>query len=282
MSRKINLILVGILLGSLLLHISLFKGFIVDDAFITFRYVQQTVHGHGIVYNQGERVEGYSNFLWLLLLTPFARLGVDLTYAAKGLGILFSLLTLVLTWRASHQVEGPVLAPLFLVCSAPFAAWAMGGLETPLFTFLLLCSGYFFLQEETRGRGCLSGFLFGLLSLTRPEGLLFALVAIIFRAMRLFHIKARPGRHDFARLLLLGAVIFPYHLWRLTYYGQILPNTIYAKSLGLHPRAFLEGIFYIYQSLTALGGFFLYGASPFFLLCLPPTRQHRCFTGPST
>jgi len=54
-------------------------------------------------------------------------------------------------------------------------------------------------------------------------------------------------------------VVVPYFLWRWVYYGYPLPNTLYAKSLGLHPRAFLEGLFYLYQVLHGVGGVFFVG-----------------------
>jgi hypothetical protein len=266
--RKEVLLAFGLLLF-FLIHIALFRGFIVDDAFITFRYVQQWVHGHGLVYNIDERVEGYSNFLWILLLYPFTHFGVELTLAAKGLGALLGLLTLYLTWQAAQQVEGPRVAPLLLVATAPFAAWTIGGLETPLFTFLLFLSGYTFLEEEAKGKGYLSGFLFGLLALSRPEGLLFALVAFGFRIWRLHSVQSRPARHDLLRLLTVGAVVVPYFLWRWVYYGYPLPNTLYAKSLGLHPRAFLEGLFYLYQVLHSVGGIFFVGLLALFALTDP-------------
>lgn len=252
-----SLLITGALLLLFFLHLFLYKGFIVDDTFITFRYVQNLIRGYGLVYNIGERVEGYSNFLWILLLAPFASWGVELVVAAKALGALLGGLTLYLTWRAAHQqVGGFPLAPLFLAASAPFAAWSVGGLETLLFTFLILCGGYVFLQEEARARGYLSGLLFGLLALTRPEGLMFLLVAIVFRTWRLYCSHSRPHRHDPIRLLLAGIIIVPYFLWRLTYYGYPFPNTVYAKSLGFHPRAFLEGLVYSYQSIESVGGFF--------------------------
>lgn len=264
-------LIIGALLLLFVLHLSLYRGFIVDDAFITFRYVQNLTRGYGLVYNIGERVEGYSNFLWILLLAPFASLGVELVVAAKALGALLGVLTLYLTWRAARwQIDGPALAPLFLAASAPFAAWSMGGLETLLFTFLVLCSGYVFLREEARAEGYLSGLLFGLLALTRPEGLVFLLVTIIFRAWRLYRSRTCPHRHDAVRLLLAGTIIVPYFLWRLTYYGYPFPNTVYAKSLGFHPRAFLEGFVYSYQSMESVGGFFFLALPSLLVLTVSP------------
>jgi len=233
-----------------------FRGFTVDDAFITFRYVRQWTHGNGLVYNIAERVEGYSNFLWILLLTPFEFLGIELVLAAKGLGVLLSLLTLLIVWRFARRFSVPDIAPLLLAASGPFAAWSVGGLETPLFTFLLVASGYTLVREEDAGTGWLSGILFGLLALVRPEGLLFALVAVTFRAWRLFQSGDRPRCQDWLRVVALIGLVVPYFLWRLTYYGYPLPNTVYAKSLRLHPRALLEGVFYLYRSFVAAGGFF--------------------------
>ncbi|MGB7063098.1 MAG: hypothetical protein WBF13_12190, partial [Candidatus Zixiibacteriota bacterium] len=52
----------------LLFHVNYLR-FVCDDAFISFRYAKNFVEGHGLVYNIGEKVEGYSNFLWTLLLS---------------------------------------------------------------------------------------------------------------------------------------------------------------------------------------------------------------------
>ena len=54
-----------------------------DDAYITFRYVDNWVRGHGLVFNPGERVMGYSNFLWVVVLYPFALLGIPIPTAAR-------------------------------------------------------------------------------------------------------------------------------------------------------------------------------------------------------
>ena len=61
-----------------------------DDSFISLRYADNLVSGHGLVFNPGERVMGYSNFLWVVLLYPFAVLGVPAHVAARILGALFA------------------------------------------------------------------------------------------------------------------------------------------------------------------------------------------------
>src|SRR5579871_5352269 len=60
---------------------------ICDDAFITMRYVKNFVEGKGLVYNVGERVEGYTHFLWLMLLAASKAIGFDPVDASIWLGI---------------------------------------------------------------------------------------------------------------------------------------------------------------------------------------------------
>ncbi|MFN4294042.1 MAG: hypothetical protein ACK4JD_07920, partial [Thermoflexales bacterium] len=217
----------------------LFKDFSIDDAFITFRYVRQFVAGNGLVYNIGERVEGYSNFLWVVLLSPAAALSIDLLTAARVLSVALSVGALLLTYRLASASPVPILAPVMLAAYAPFAAWTMGGLETPLFAFLAAASAYAFIREEERGHGVASGLLFGLLALARPEGILFFGLAVIFRLWRLWMNRAaitpadrageacasgrvqwRPSRQDMLRLIGFAALFIPHFLWRLSYYGQ--------------------------------------------------------------
>src|SRR5207247_899918 len=50
-------------------------GWLVDDAFISFRYAQHLVDGYGLVFNPGERVEGYTNFLWTMIMAAVIWIG---------------------------------------------------------------------------------------------------------------------------------------------------------------------------------------------------------------
>ncbi|MDW8352755.1 MAG: hypothetical protein RML99_12670, partial [Anaerolineae bacterium] len=236
------------------LQIALFREFTIDDAFITFRYVKQWVAGNGLVFNIGERVEGYSNFLWVVLLAPFHALGVDLVLASKALGVLLGVVTLLLTAALVGNGWRGVGASILLAVSAPFGVWAVAGLETMLFACLFAASALAFAREEEAGRGWLSGPLFALLALSRFEGLMFGLLASIVRGVRLWREGKPVQPHDWLRLALWLAPIAVHMAWRLSYYGYPMPNTVYAKSMGLHPRAFVEGAYYLYTSVLALGG----------------------------
>jgi hypothetical protein len=221
-----------------------------DDAFISLRYAENLVAGHGLVYNSGEFVEGYTNLLWTLLLAALLKVGVDPHRAAELPGIaayLWLALTLC-TWslHRARRAGLPFLpvASGFVLISEDFHVWATGGLETMLFTALavqglLLTRG----PVQTLSRVLLAGSLLGLLVLTRPDGLLFAVAGAVswwIPASRLAATqRARLALLTLLPVLLVLAVWLP---WKLAYYGDIFPTAFYSKSAA---RPFLsQGLVY--------------------------------------
>jgi hypothetical protein len=231
-------ILLFVLGGAWIYHCLHFE-FVQDDSFITFRYVRHLLDGDGLVFNVGERVEGYTTFLWTILLALPGLAGLDLESSARALGIASGLGMLFLTWRLSLRVHGPAASPLipFLAvaltaANSSIAYWTVSGMETALFAALLLASVLVFLRERD-GSFLWSPILFLLLSLTRPEGmLLFAMTVFFFMLERMA--RKQPVR-DTARpaARLIGIYAAPFLLfmgWRLAYYGHLFPNTYYAKA----------------------------------------------------
>ena len=213
--------------------------FVQDDSFITFRYVRHLVDGHGLVWNLGERVEGYTTFLWTILLAVPGVFGLELESSARLLGIAAGLVALFLLWRLSIRLSRPAASPLIpltavalTVANSSIAYWSVSGMETPLFTALLVGSALAFLHERDT-TFFWTPFLFLLVSLTRPEGtLLFGLTALFFALERLARRQAiREMLPQAARLLGFYAVPFALFMgWRLVYYGHLFPNTYYAKA----------------------------------------------------
>ena len=115
----------------------------VDDAYISFRYAQNAIRGYGLFFNAGERVEGFTNFLWTTLMIPLEGARADVGRASMLLGVLFALATLWLVVRFARTVGAPRgagwLAALLLAADGSFALWAVAGLETTLFAFLIFC-----------------------------------------------------------------------------------------------------------------------------------------------
>lgn len=83
------------------LHASYYYNYTSDDAFIIFRYSENWADGHGFVYNTGEKVEGYSNFLWVLLIGLIMRGGLDPIVSVKVVGIVSTLGTFFILTKFS-------------------------------------------------------------------------------------------------------------------------------------------------------------------------------------
>ncbi len=251
------------------LHAELYLPFIADDALISLRYAARLVAGHGLTWSPGSPVEGYSNLLWVLLAAALGALGVDLVVAARILGMAGLGAAIVAIAYAAGARPGArpgaradggrtaswipaMTGMLALALSGPAAIWAVGGLEQPLLAGLLAW-GLVLLYSGmdgtrfTRGRVLGIGTLFGLLALTRPDapvllvGSLVGLIAACRADRRMSGVAWRNalGVAAIAALFALGQVVF-----RIAYYGELLPNTAHAK-LALTPERLAGGANYV-------------------------------------
>ncbi len=261
------------------------RPWICDDAFITLRYVQNASEGLGLVYNPGEHVEGYTHFLWTMLIWFFARLGLDPVLVATWLSVPFYIGTLWLLLRASRALwpaPVPARAKAMAWMALPVASciWALhrdalvfatSGLETSAYTCCLLL-GFTLLTTSASARGRDAGVVsYALAALLRPEGLLhlvLGLVAIALGGLRPQGHKADRQAHDAPALIGGGkalaefvrasaiafALVAPLYVWRLFYYHDVLPNAFYAKSAG--HAYWSQGWFYVglyFRYYAALG-----------------------------
>ena len=126
----------------LIAHVVPFSRFTVDDAYISYRYSENFADGQGLVFNQGEKVEGYSNFLWVLILGLLKKVSVDVILASKILGLL-SLLAVLIAYYLI--VRAFTRAPLFaaaslwlLVTNFGLVFFSVTGMETGFFTAFIL------------------------------------------------------------------------------------------------------------------------------------------------
>jgi len=215
-----------------------------DDAFISYRYARHLVEGHGLVFNPGERVEGFSNLLWVLLLSPFIALGWEAETASKligaacGLGaLLIAMLLLRRHFRASRTVV--LLFGAWLATSTGFIYYAVSGLETLFYTLQLLLLIWFLAQRQLGWAALISTSLI----VTRPEGMLFILPLALCAwpactgngeggLLKRF-LPGRRGRAGagawwrYPLIPVAGLALAT--LWRWSYYGALLPNTFNAK-----------------------------------------------------
>ena len=206
-----------------------------DDAFISFRYAENLVRGLGLVYNPGERVEGYSNFLWTLWTAFGLWLGQDAERWVAISGIVCYVAALgVLAWNSwATRAEATGLArwiPIAALLGALHADWqlfATGGLETSLFA-LEVTLLYVVLSRGDLGpaRAALAGLLLALASMTRPDGVVLTAAAGLYVLLT----NLRRPRTVVALAAAFLIAWAPYTAWRVAYFGDFFPNTYYAKS----------------------------------------------------
>ena len=246
-----------------ILNLLPFNFFVCDDAFISFRYAKNFISGHGLVWNVGEQlpVEGYTNFLWVIVISIFIKMGFDPVVVSKMLNIFFGLCCILLVYLFSEIIFKRkkflnLIAPVILSCCGPFVAWSVEGLETQMFTFFILAGVIAHLYEMQQDRIFpISALLFVLASLTRPEGLLIFGITCLHRFSTLYYQKKSFFcRKSFIWFLTFLIIYGIYFYWRFDYYGFVFPNTFYAKTGG--------GIYQIWRGVRYLKSFILFNKWP--------------------
>jgi hypothetical protein len=228
-------------IGALLLGVRRYYPFLSDDALISLRYADRLLQGHGLTWSDGQRVEGYSDLLWVLACAALGALGFDLVDAARIAGIAGAIVAIAamahfFAPRARGGFIAAAYGSLALGLAGPLAVWAIGGLEQPMLAGLLalgITRTWGLLEQDTpRLRDALvTGALLGLLALVRPDGALFP-VAIASAAMAV-RVSERRGVRPFVWLVLPGvAFACGQLLFRVLYYQDIVPNTAHAKLGG--------------------------------------------------
>ncbi|MEZ5965072.1 MAG: hypothetical protein R3F56_14655 [Planctomycetota bacterium] len=229
--------------------------FVSDDTFIALRYARNLLEGHGLVFNVGERVEGFSSFASVLMLAGLGSLGVDLLTAARGLSMLATLACMLLAWRvvwgAGGSPWGALTAPALIATSAPVACWALAGLDAPVFAALSLAAVATGDRLIRGGSAWAAGTAAGLLVWARPEG---ALAATVFLATASFFVGAARLRRTLPAWSLLVLSLGVLLLVRRSYYGEWLPNTYHAKMGALSVDLVGRGLTYLADYARDAGG----------------------------
>lgn len=209
----------------------------IDDAYISYRYAWNLSHGFGLVYNPGDIVEGYTNFLWTVIASAgiwagLSPAGVALACTiACGMGLVALSFLLARRLMAGHRIWVLLPAILLAADSSLVTYGARGsGIEAVPFAFLICAPiAALWVGQGARWR-VVAGVLLALASLTRPEGLLVAGVLLGVKAWQ----DRRAGLPTGKLLLLAVApylvIVVPYQIWRITFYGWPFPNTFYAKT----------------------------------------------------
>ena len=271
-----------------------------DDAFISMRYARNLAEGHGLVFNIGDRVEGYTNFLWTLLLSIPFRMGWDPVNFAHLVGLVCFAGTLLALRRIATLVFADAVAPggnaMALVAVAVFGTshtvliyGTGGGLETQLQTAMLTWALLMALRVRSglaaadgaggddgapgavRGvlAGCVALSVFaGVALLTRLDSAVYLGALLVLVLASLWAVQRRVGADMLkaAAALALPAllIVLPWLVWKVGFYGSLLPQTLSAKSTPI-----------LWAFVRAAMFLAIYFVVTFNLLVVPIVIRHR-------
>jgi hypothetical protein len=228
-----------------------------DDAYISFTYARNWVQGLGLVFNPGERVEGYTSFLWVVLSALGLWLGAEIDLWSSALGVAAAFGSVAATLGLAAELSPPERRQWAIVPAAilslwpPLSWWGVSGMETTLFTFLVTMAVWWHVRTEARSS--LTPVLLALAAMTRPEAWLLSALFCL-DALRL------RGRRGLGYVALFALLFGAFFAWRAWYYGYLLPNTFYAK-VGWSSEQVWRGLRYLKPFLRDWGGVLLPGAA---------------------
>lgn len=228
---------------ALLAHRSVWS-FTCDDAYISFRYARNLLEVGALTFDPGHTpaVEGYTNFLWVVMLAAGMALGgtpevvASIMGLAAGLAVVGLVFALVVRGPVGSGARGPLilvracgaLCVVMLLSTPLFVVWTSSGLETSLATALILAA----VVAGTSGKLRFAAILSALAVLTRPD----AVVPLAGAALGVLASGTRPAQVD-RRALLHAALLFTIPLlvhlcWRRWVYDAWLPHTWEVKRHG--------------------------------------------------
>ncbi len=223
-----------------------------DDAMISMRYAWNFSHGMGLVWNEGEYIQGYTNLLMVLMMS-LATLLLDKSAAVLSIQILGAGMMVLIAYISiqiadyiitpennQHRALIKVLSFFGILSYYPLAYWSLMGMETGLLTFLVLAgvlSAFRYIESRRTVHLLLASLFFGLAYLTRNDSAIIAFLVWAYIAWEIFAPAAENNRTGFLPLLtaictyiafLIGLLIFQFF-----YYGEWLPNTYTLKLTGM-------------------------------------------------
>ncbi len=231
-------------------------GFAFDDSYIIFRYVENFAAGLGLAYSPGDRVEGFSCPLWIVLLGSLTGLtGLDPVKVSRWTGFAFWIATLLTVYGIALRsllkrpdvsaTSAPMVAALVALpalASISFLNWAVSGMETPLYALLLVIHTAYLAERRPVG----AAVALCALMLTRPEAAIFGMLGF-----SLFVPRASIERivKDNRALIIYGLITAGFlgtlTLFRLWYFHDYVPNTVRLKTPGSLTDTFNNGRNYL-------------------------------------
>jgi hypothetical protein len=257
LSQRNELLLVYLLTAYcayyLIVSLSTAWEFTTDDAYISWLYARQLALGKGLRWHETMPfVEGYSNFLWVIVSSWIIKLQWPLVITMKWISIFSLAMALIFLYRLSRLFFSPLLAMLPVLLFSHYTGviwWTVSGLESIFFCALSLlfiwqcvaALGYVAQLEQSNvstGSWLIANFVLLLLGLTRFEGIIWSVPMIFFIFCQLRTDGLNRFPHGYKTIALWGIItlfcfILPYtayFIWRVGYFSHWLPNSYLCKA----------------------------------------------------
>ena len=230
----------GVVLTAIIIRICINQTTFVDDSYIFLRLAENAVNGHGFRWNINEApLEGYTSFLYFLINIFAVRFFLHPELFLQIFGIMTSFATIVFIYLLYNEVDPKLktenLITTILVSISPcFVYWSVAGMETSFYMMFLMFSLFIYFKKSNAPLiYIVTGALFAILYLIRPECIVFFIYVLFFTSYQLFRERNK------SKWLLLICMVFgfqfifaSYFMWHLKYFGVLFPNSYYAKVGG--------------------------------------------------
>jgi arabinofuranosyltransferase len=223
------------------------RAWVSDDAYISFRTIDNLVNGYRLTWNPAERVQAFTHPLWMIILTIFYFFTREIYLTSIVVSLLFTLASLILLVRSTQSVFSSALVLLVLGLSNAFIDYSTSGLENPAGHLLIILFCLVFLQNQKSGRHFFFlSLIVSLAAVNRSDSVLIFLPALLLAFIQ------TPQKMKSILWGLIGQL--PLILWEifsLFYYGFLFPNTAYAKLNTFIPagESIQQGIYYLLNSI---------------------------------
>ena len=236
------------LLIFLYLFIVFMTAWLTDDAYISFKSVDNFINGYDLTWNIGERVQAYTHPLWMFVLSGFYSFTHELYFISVFISILISLFTFYfLIKKISISAVNSLLAGLILIFSKAFIDYSTSGLENPLtHLFIVFCLLVYFYQVDVKKKILHLSLLSSLAALNRLD-----ILIILSPLLAFLFFKEKEKAKNILFIFMGFLPLIAWELFSLFYYGFPLPNTAYAKlNTGINQTELIEqGFYYLLDSL---------------------------------
>lgn len=256
-TRNIAYTILLVLLGYFIYEM-IVTAWLAEDAYITFRSVQNFINGEGLRWNIAERVQSYTHPLWMFLISGVYFVTREFDVSIPIMSMLFSFGSVVLILRkVSANIYSQILFLASILASKAFLDYTTSGLENPL-TFFLLAVFYAIFLSKTEVKnysiqrlGVLTCIVALALTNRLDSVLLFA-PALIYAFLDMSQKHDLKSYAKRIGVMFIAAIpIFAWEAFSLLYYGRLFPNTAYAKLQTGIPQHELtaQGVAYFVDSL---------------------------------